>query len=119
MGGLVVLALVITFFFSWFMGGLARLLLPGPDPMPVKHTVAVGFVGTVIGAAIATLGFGGHPGDHEYADFLLALAVTTLFVLAYRRWVRHDPWLLAPDWRWWSRPTPDSQSDRPHARKPA
>jgi uncharacterized membrane protein YeaQ/YmgE (transglycosylase-associated protein family) len=38
--------LIILFFVGLFVGALARLLLPGPDPMGVGMTAAVGLVGT-------------------------------------------------------------------------
>jgi uncharacterized membrane protein YeaQ/YmgE (transglycosylase-associated protein family) len=38
--------LIILFFGGLFVGALARLLLPGPDPMGVGMTAAVGLVGT-------------------------------------------------------------------------
>ncbi len=38
--------LVILFFAGLFVGALARLLLPGPDPMGIGLTVLVGLCGT-------------------------------------------------------------------------
>ena len=40
-------------FFGFITGGLARLAVPGPDPMPVWLTVAIGLVGSAVGGAIA------------------------------------------------------------------
>jgi len=41
-----VVYLIILFFVGLFVGGLARLLLPGPDPMGIGMTVLVGICGT-------------------------------------------------------------------------
>ncbi len=42
-----VISVIVTAFVT---GALARLALPGPDPMPIWLTVAIGLVGTLIGA---------------------------------------------------------------------
>jgi uncharacterized membrane protein YeaQ/YmgE (transglycosylase-associated protein family) len=38
--------LIILFFIGLFVGALARLLLPGPDPMGIGMTALVGLCGT-------------------------------------------------------------------------
>jgi uncharacterized membrane protein YeaQ/YmgE (transglycosylase-associated protein family) len=38
--------LIILFFLGLFVGALARLLLPGPDPMGIGMTALVGICGT-------------------------------------------------------------------------
>lgn len=38
--------LIILFFVGLFVGAIARLLLPGPDPMGIGMTVLVGICGT-------------------------------------------------------------------------
>ena len=40
--------LIILFFVGLIVGGLARLLLPGPDPMGIGLTVLVGLFGTFL-----------------------------------------------------------------------
>ena len=39
--------LIILFFVGLFVGALARLLLPGPDPMGIGMTALVGLCGTI------------------------------------------------------------------------
>ena len=39
--------------FGFITGSLARLAVPGPDPMPVWLTVAIGLLGSAAGGAIA------------------------------------------------------------------
>jgi uncharacterized membrane protein YeaQ/YmgE (transglycosylase-associated protein family) len=44
----IVLYLLVVFVLGLFVGGLARLLLPGPDPMGLGLTATVGVVGSLI-----------------------------------------------------------------------
>ena len=47
------LGLVLAILFSgFFTGALARLAIPGPDPMPVWLTMAIGLTGSIVGAVI-------------------------------------------------------------------
>jgi uncharacterized membrane protein YeaQ/YmgE (transglycosylase-associated protein family) len=85
--GLVV-AIVISGFFT---GALARLAVPGPDPMPLWLTTAMGLTGSIVGAVVAhSLGGGG------YAVSFTSLGVAIGLVAAYRRFVQHRP-LWGPD----------------------
>src|SRR4051812_33887373 len=78
-----VLAILISGFFT---GALARLAVPGPDPMPLWLTVAIGLAGSVAGAVIArALGGGG------YAVSFASLGLAIALVAAYRRFVQHRP----------------------------
>jgi uncharacterized membrane protein YeaQ/YmgE (transglycosylase-associated protein family) len=40
------------------VGALARLAVPGPDPMPIWATVALGLAGSVVGGVVVRLIFG-------------------------------------------------------------
>jgi uncharacterized membrane protein YeaQ/YmgE (transglycosylase-associated protein family) len=65
-------------------GALARFAVPGPDPMPVWLTLAIGLTGSIAGAVVArALGGGG------YAVSLTSFGVAVALVLAYRRFVQH------------------------------
>ena len=78
-----VLAILISGFFT---GALARLAVPGPDPMPLWLTTAIGLAGSVAGAVIAhALGGGG------YAVSFTSLGLAIALVAAYRRFVQHRP----------------------------
>jgi uncharacterized membrane protein YeaQ/YmgE (transglycosylase-associated protein family) len=62
------------------IGGLARLALPGPDPMGLLATAAIGIVGSVASGLIVRLVF------HRVGwSFLVALVISTLIVYAIRR----------------------------------
>ena len=41
---------------GFIVGGLARLALPGPDPMPWYATIGLGLAGSLIGGIIARIG---------------------------------------------------------------
>ena len=44
------LGLVLSILISgFFTGALARLAIPGPDPMPIWLTIAIGLVGSIMG----------------------------------------------------------------------
>jgi uncharacterized membrane protein YeaQ/YmgE (transglycosylase-associated protein family) len=68
------------------IGALGRLAVPGPDPMPIWLTLVIGLIGAFLGGAIAvSLGFGGG------AIFVISVLVSTLIVIAYRRFVLKRP----------------------------
>ena len=62
------------------VGALARLALPGPDPMGIGATMAVGLAGTFISGLIVWLIFGRGGGG-----IILSVAVATLIVYLIRR----------------------------------
>ena len=77
----------IIFLLVWgfIVGGLARLAVPGPDPMPIWKTIALGLTGSIIGGVIGQLLFG-NPGG-----ITLAFLCTVLLLIAYRHYVQHRP----------------------------
>ena len=64
------------------VGGMARLAVPGPDPMPVWLTVVVGLVGVFVGGGL------GFAVAAETGAFLGAIVFATLVVIVYRRVVQ-------------------------------
>jgi uncharacterized membrane protein YeaQ/YmgE (transglycosylase-associated protein family) len=79
-----VVSVIITAFIT---GALARLALPGPDPMPIWLTVTLGLVGTLIGASIAYAIAGRDPAWISIGGFL----ATVVLVGLYRRFVQKRP----------------------------
>jgi len=77
----------IIFLLVWglIVGGLARLAVPGPDPMPIWMTIALGLAGSLLGGVIGKLLFG-YPGG-----FPLALICAVLLLIAYRHYVQRRP----------------------------
>jgi uncharacterized membrane protein YeaQ/YmgE (transglycosylase-associated protein family) len=80
-----VIAIMISGFIT---GGLARLAVPGPDPMPVWLTVGIGLVGSWGGGSIAAAIWGW---DAKTAISLSAFLTAILLVVAYRRLVQKRP----------------------------
>ena len=78
--------------FGFITGGLARLAVPGPDPMPVWLTMAIGLAGSVIGGAVAI----GIWGRSTQVVGLFAFLGAILLVVAYRRFVQKRA-ILGPD----------------------
>jgi uncharacterized membrane protein YeaQ/YmgE (transglycosylase-associated protein family) len=79
-----VLAIVASGFIT---GGLARFALPGPDPMPVWLTIAIGLTGSIVGAVVGRA----VSHDNGYVISFLSFGVAIALVAAYRRFVQHRP----------------------------
>jgi uncharacterized membrane protein YeaQ/YmgE (transglycosylase-associated protein family) len=88
----VLASIVMIMFFGFITGGLARLAVPGPDPMPVWLTVAIGLAGSAAGGGIAIAIWG--RGTQGIGIFSFIGAV--LLVVAYRRFVQKRA-LIGPD----------------------
>ena len=68
---------------GFIVGGLARLALPGPDPMPWYATIGLGLAGSLVGGIIARLLIGTAGG------LIFALLGAILLLYLYRRFVQH------------------------------
>jgi len=62
------------------VGALARLALPGPDPMSIWATIGLGLAGTLIAGLIMRLLF-----DADGAGILASVVVSTLLLWGLRR----------------------------------
>jgi uncharacterized membrane protein YeaQ/YmgE (transglycosylase-associated protein family) len=78
---------------GFITGGLARLAVPGPDPMPIWLTVAIGLAGSWGGGAIAAAIWGW---DATTAVSFIGFIVAIVLVVAYRRFVQKRP-ITGPD----------------------
>ena len=67
---------------GFVVGGLARLALPGPDPMPWYATIGLGLAGSLLGGIVARL----LPGVAGRLIFALLGAI--LLLSLYRRFVQ-------------------------------
>jgi uncharacterized membrane protein YeaQ/YmgE (transglycosylase-associated protein family) len=79
-----VLAILISGFFT---GALARLAIPGPDPMPIWLTIAIGLAGSIVGAVVGRA----ISNDNGYVISFTSFGVAIALVAAYRRFVQHRP----------------------------
>jgi uncharacterized membrane protein YeaQ/YmgE (transglycosylase-associated protein family) len=85
-------SIILIMFFGFITGSLARLAVPGPDPMPVWLTVAIGLAGSLTGGAIAIAIWG----KGSQGIGLLSFIGAVLLVVAYRRFVQKRP-VYGPD----------------------
>jgi uncharacterized membrane protein YeaQ/YmgE (transglycosylase-associated protein family) len=67
------------------VGALARLALPGPDPMSILATIGLGIAGSFIGGIVSWL-FLGHAGG-----LVISVLAATLLLYLHRRFVQHRP----------------------------
>ncbi len=72
--------LIILFFIGLFVGALARLLLPGPDPMSIGMTALIGVFGTLSAGLFSWYVLHRHGGG-----LLLSILFSMLLVWLYRR----------------------------------
>jgi uncharacterized membrane protein YeaQ/YmgE (transglycosylase-associated protein family) len=81
---------IITFLIVLFVGGLivgalARLALPGPDPMSIPMTALLGIGGSVLGGLLSRIFLGSAGG------FVFAFLGALLLLYLHRRLVQHRP----------------------------
>jgi uncharacterized membrane protein YeaQ/YmgE (transglycosylase-associated protein family) len=74
------------------VGALARLALPGPDPIGILGTIAVGVVGSLLGGILVAL----VTGDRQAGSGFFAAFVGSVLVLYVVRKLRGGG-MLAPD----------------------
>ena len=63
------------------VGGVARWVVPGPNPMPLWVTSAIGIAGSIIGGVVSKALFGNLGG------FVIAVPFSVLLVVGYRKLV--------------------------------
>jgi uncharacterized membrane protein YeaQ/YmgE (transglycosylase-associated protein family) len=74
------LYLIFLFIIGLIVGGLARLLLPGPDPMGIGMTALVGVSGTLVAGL-----FSWYVLHRHGAGLVLSVLFSMLLVWLYRR----------------------------------
>jgi uncharacterized membrane protein YeaQ/YmgE (transglycosylase-associated protein family) len=70
---------------GFIVGGLARLAVPGPDPMPWWATILLGIAGIWIGGVLAAVLLGSTPG------FFFSLLGAVLLLIGYRKLFQKRP----------------------------
>jgi uncharacterized membrane protein YeaQ/YmgE (transglycosylase-associated protein family) len=83
----VLASVVMIMLFGFITGSLARWAVPGPDPMPVWLTVAIGLVGSAAGGGLAI----GIWGKGTQGIGIFAFLGSVLLVVAYRHFVQKRP----------------------------
>jgi len=74
--------LIVLVVMGLVIGLLARLLVPGRDPLSLPMTMALGIAGTLISGLIGRAFFGA---DGRFGSWLFALVITIVLVLLARR----------------------------------
>ena len=77
--------IVFLVLFGLVVGALARLALPGPDPMGIFATIGLGLGGSFLGGIVARIFLGTGGG------IIFAVLGATLILYLYRRFVQHRP----------------------------
>jgi uncharacterized membrane protein YeaQ/YmgE (transglycosylase-associated protein family) len=67
------------------VGSLARLALPGPDPMGIFATIGLGLAGSLVGGILSWLVLG------HAAGIIVSILAATLLLYLHRRFVQHRP----------------------------
>ena len=62
------------------IGGLGRLVVPGPNPMSIFHTILFGLAGSFLGGLVGRLAFGWRYRYSYVLAFVLAVALTGLLI---------------------------------------
>jgi len=66
-------------------GGLAKLLMPGPDPGGCILTIIIGVVGALLGGFLSTaLGFGGLTGQLDWRSLIIATLGSIVLLAIWR-----------------------------------
>lgn len=83
----------LTEFITWCIfglgvGAIARLLMPGRDPMGCLATIALGVVGSLFGGLLADLLFGRTDQAFEPAGFIGAVVGAIILLAIYRYFTR-------------------------------
>ncbi len=78
---------LLIFLIVWglIVGALARLALPGPDPMGILPTIGLGLLGSLVGGLIAGLLWA------HSAGFVFSVLGAIFVLYLYRRFVQHRP----------------------------
>ncbi len=75
--------LIVLIVMGLIIGSLARLLVPGRDPLGIPATIGLGVAGTLISGFIGRALFGA---DGRFGSWLFALVITIVLVLLVRRY---------------------------------
>ena len=61
------------------VGVVARLLMPGPDPIGILGTIVVGIVGAIVGGYLWIAIFGNSEGPEWIGSILLAMGLLFIY----------------------------------------
>ena len=68
------------------VGVIARLLMPGPDPIGILGTIVVGIVGAIVGGYLWIAAFGNEEGPEWIGSIIVAMVLLWVYrKMAYGR----------------------------------
>jgi uncharacterized membrane protein YeaQ/YmgE (transglycosylase-associated protein family) len=70
--------LILLAVWGLIIGGLARLALPGPDPMGLGMTMLIGIAGSFLGGLVTYFIFGDPTGGGLFISFVFAVLIVYL-----------------------------------------
>lgn len=73
--------------FGLFAGAIARLLVPGRDPMGCLATIGLGILGSLIGGFLAMVLWGGRA-EGFHPSGLLGAVIGAIILLLLWRWLQ-------------------------------
>ena len=76
-------ALIVFALVGLIVGALARLALPGPDPMSIWMTIALGLAGSFLAGIVTRLLW------HAPAGFIASVLGAMVLLYLYRRFAQH------------------------------
>jgi uncharacterized membrane protein YeaQ/YmgE (transglycosylase-associated protein family) len=80
---MLIVSLIVAAVVGLFTGALARLALPGKDPLSLFQTMLVGVAGGVIATLVVYLATGGKYGAGWFASFVVSVLI--VYVIRKRR----------------------------------
>jgi uncharacterized membrane protein YeaQ/YmgE (transglycosylase-associated protein family) len=80
---MLIVSLIVAAVVGLFTGALARLALPGKDPLTLFQTMLVGLAGGVIATLVVYLATGGKYGAGWFASFVVSVLI--VYIIRRRR----------------------------------
>jgi uncharacterized membrane protein YeaQ/YmgE (transglycosylase-associated protein family) len=78
-------AIIAWAIFGLIIGAVARLLVPGRQPMGMLMTMVLGIVGSLAGGMISWIFRGGEPSVYEPAGWIMSTIGAIIVVLLFLR----------------------------------
>ena len=72
--------------FGLIVGGIARLLMPGRDPLGCFGTIALGIAGSFAGGILGTLLFKGPGAEIKTGRWIMSIVGAMLVLWGYRKY---------------------------------
>jgi uncharacterized membrane protein YeaQ/YmgE (transglycosylase-associated protein family) len=84
--------IIVLLVVGFLAGALARLLVPGPDPMSLAGTWLLGVIGSFVGGFLGYVLFGADLDDGavQVSGFIGSIVGAVIALLVYRRFNKRD-----------------------------